>query len=99
MALWQNQRVGREGTFCHVPKCFCVFSNMKFTLNCLVVLWFIHNKWVHSTPTLTWFLVAWFLVACHVERVLHQSGNPSVNMPYEFCSHNLLFRNQGQDIG
>ena len=44
MELWQNQRVGREGTFCQVSKRFCVFSNVKFILNCLVVLWFIRNK-------------------------------------------------------
>ena len=53
--LLNQWRCGREGTFCHIPKCFCVFSNMKFILNCLVVLWFIHNKWVHRAPTLTWF--------------------------------------------
>ena len=47
----RNQwRCGREGTFCHILKCFCVFSNMKFTLNCLVVLWFIHNKWCTGNP-------------------------------------------------
>ena len=50
-----KRRVGREGTFCQASKRFCVFSNVKFILNCLVPLWFIHNKWRHRAPTLTWF--------------------------------------------